>query len=212
MKSKKIIALGVSLVTIASNMLFFYPGDHSSSVSEEKKEVKEVRKSKKDRNQENQEITSTRKEIETSASLEEEQENSVSSDKKSVNVTQNETKGNKNNATSNYSNQQEQPKAQTPPPVSTPKVQTEWEKLGISEYDYYNSPGPNEGQIAFRGAESECERIATDITNTYGFVTHYGDVKSYSERYIGCWITVHLPNGNRMFYNEFKARESRGEF
>lgn len=95
------------------------------------------------------------------------------------------------------------------PPVP---VQTEWDKLGISEYDYYNSPGPNEGELAFRDAESKCDAVGTNISNKYGFVTHSGDVKSYSENYIGCWITIHLADGSWMFYREFLEREKRGEF
>ena len=90
--------------------------------------------------------------------------------------------------------------------------QNPWERLGISENDYYNSPAPNEGEIAFRESESKCDSVATSITNTYGFVTHFGDVYSYSESYIGCWITVHLPDGRKMFYNEFISRANRGEF
>lgn len=95
------------------------------------------------------------------------------------------------------------------PPVP---VQTEWEKLGISEYDYYNSPGENEGEIAFSDAVSVCDGVGANISDKYGLVTHSGDVKSYSENYIGCWITIHLADGSWMFYNEFKVREARGEF
>lgn len=89
---------------------------------------------------------------------------------------------------------------------------TAWEKLGISEEQYNNSPGPNEGEIAFRKPESVCESTANSITNMYAFVTHVGDVKSYSDKYIGCWITIHLPSGEWMFYGKFKEREKRGEF
>lgn len=97
----------------------------------------------------------------------------------------------------------------TPVVVNTP---TEWEKLGISEYDYYNSPRPNEGEIAFREPESTCDRVSQEIASQYHFRTQYGDVHSYSEDYIGCWIVVNMYDGSWMFYSEFKQREARGEF
>lgn len=87
-----------------------------------------------------------------------------------------------------------------------------WEKLGITENEYYNSPAPNEGELAFRDSETKCDQVENEITNKYTLVTHSGDVKSYSEKYLGCWITIYLPNNKWMFYNEFKLRESKGEF
>ena len=129
------------------------------------------------------------------------------SEEKSKNNTQNKTK--EENNSGSYRQENSSPTSSVSP---TPTQKTAWELLGISEYDYYNSPGPNEGELAFRESESKCDNVATSITNTYGFVTHFGDVYSYSESYIGCWITVHLPDGRRMFYNEFISRVNRGEF
>ena len=105
------------------------------------------------------------------------------------------------------------PKSPTSQPQpSSPPVQTEWGKLGISEYDYYNRPAPGEGEIAFSEAESKCDAVADNITNQYSFVTHTGDVRSRSENYLGCWITIHFADGSYMFYKEFMSRVNRGEF
>lgn len=94
--------------------------------------------------------------------------------------------------------------------TTTPKILTEWEKLGISEYDYYNTPTPNEGEIA--NEITDCDSKADEINVEYGFITHSGDVRSYSNNYLGCWITIHFNDGSWIFYNEFKARADRGEF
>lgn len=130
------------------------------------------------------------------------------SEQKSYESTQNTTKEEKNNSyVQNNSSTPISSVSSTPPVTQTP-----WGALGISEYDYYNNPAPNEGELAFRESESKCDSVATLIANQYGFVTHFGDVYSYSESYIGCWITIHLPDGRRMFYNEFMSRVNRGEF
>ena len=49
--------------------------------------------------------------------------------------------------------------------VETPL--TEWEKLGISEYDYYNTPSDNEGELAFKGDTSLCQNEINRLINQY---------------------------------------------
>ena len=129
----------------------------------------------------------------------------ILNEEKSNNNTQNKTK--EENNSGSYRQENSSPTSSVSPP---PAPKTAWELLGISEYDYYNSPAPNEGEIAKDIVD--CEAKSEEITNKYGFVTHSGDVYSYSENYIGCWITVHFPDGRRMFYNEFDSRANRGEF
>ena len=91
-----------------------------------------------------------------------------------------------------------------------PRTMTEWEKLGISEWDYYNSPAPNEGELATN--INDCDTEANNIISKYKLVAHSGDVYSYSDDYLGCWIVVNMSDGSWMFYNEFKNREKSGEF
>ena len=112
----------------------------------------------------------------------------------------------------NYQNQNNEIKPVDTIQTSANTEPTEWEKLGISEYQYYNEPSPNEGEIAFRDSMEKCESVAIDINNRYSFNTNYGDIYSYSEDYIGCWIIVYIENNNWIFYNEFKQREQSGEF
>ena len=90
------------------------------------------------------------------------------------------------------------------------KVLTEWEKLGISEWDYYHTPAPNEGEIATNIID--CDEEVNNIITKYRLVAHSGDTYSYSDDYLGCWIVIIFSDNSKMFYNEFKSREKTGEF
>lgn len=90
------------------------------------------------------------------------------------------------------------------------KTLNEWEKLGISEWDYYHTPAPNEGELAT--GISDCDNEANNIISKYKVVAHSGDTYSYSDDYLGCWIVIVFSDNSRIFYNEFKSREKTGEF
>lgn len=130
--------------------------------------------------------------------------NSISNEENNFSNANNYQQKNSNNSSNDY-----QPNNSNNT-TTIPKTLTEWEKLGISEYDYYNTPTPNEGEIA-KGI-TDCDSKAKEINDEYGFNVHSGDVKSYSDKYLGCWITIHFNDSSWMFYNEFKARADRGEF
>lgn len=160
---------------------------------QDKKSTEIVEKSKRENKKEN--VESSNQNVDSSNTT---KSNNNTNTTGKASTSNNKEKSNPNTTTNNYT-----------PPVP---VQTEWGKLGISEYDYYNSPGENEGEVAFRDAVSVCDSEGAKISDKYSLVVHTGDVRSYSEKYIGCWITVHLQDGSWMFYNEFKVREARGEF
>lgn len=204
--SLMLLGTGVSIDTLKNNPSEYKKLDDNVSIIEEKgvekskTKVKESEKKKQDE-----------KSTKTVEKEKEVNEKSGNQNAKSSTTTESNNYTNGNTGTSNN---KEKTNTNTVENSYTPPVpvQTEWEKLGISEYDYYNSPAKNEGEIAFRDAESVCDSVSANISNKYGLVTHFGDVKSYSENYIGCWITIHLADGSWMFYKEFLAREKLGEF
>lgn len=223
MKRRKILLVCICIITVLSCSFIIY-SKNKNNVKSISNFSNKIEKSDKPKN--NKSAGNDKKEDiveEKNKSTEEKKEKKDSQNrindvsKKSSNTTTNNTnekKDNSNNSTSNNSSNKSNNTTQSSSTssVKVEKTMTAWEKLGISEYEYYNSPGPNEGEIAFNKPESACESAANTITKMYAFVTHFGDVKSYSDRYIGCWITIHLPNGEWMFYGKFKEREKRGDF
>lgn len=86
---------------------------------------------------------------------------------------------------------------------------TEWEKLGISEYDYYNTPNENEGEVAFRGDASLCKNEINRLINLYydsgiDGGNYYTINGKYTHSYIGCGIKMYM-NGNSYTYNQIKS-------
>ena len=100
------------------------------------------------------------------------------------------------------------PSVSTTPPATTttPSVPqeplTEWEKLGISEYEYYNAKLFDWEEVASTDI-NECISDASRINNTYGFVTNYGYVSGKYVNTVGCWVTVNV-NGIEYYLNEFE--------
>lgn len=94
-------------------------------------------------------------------------------------------------------------------PIQPEKVLTEWEKIGISEYVYYNTPNDNEGELAIKGDIRSCKNELNRLLNTYydnGFdggntFTING---KYTHSYLGCGINVYI-NGKTYTYNQVKS-------
>ena len=91
--------------------------------------------------------------------------------------------------------------------VETPL--TEWEKLGISEYDYYNTPSDNEGELAFKGDTSLCQNEINRLINQYydsgiDGGNYYTINGKYTHSYLGCGIKIYM-NGNTYTYNQIKS-------
>lgn len=209
-KKKLVVTLSIFFILIVGAILFLIITDNKKSENKVKTDVTETKKVEekvKSDDETNEDVSAEEIEEQTS---EVNQEESVETQEVS-----NTTTNTSSSQTTSVSQQTTPTTSNSTQAVSTPvvvKQPTEWEKLGISEYDYYNSPRPNEGEIAFREPESKCERVSNEITNMYHFTTSYGDVHSYSEDYIGCWLIVYMRDGSWIFYKEFKQREARGEF
>lgn len=93
--------------------------------------------------------------------------------------------------------------------VEQKKEKTAWEILGISEYDYYNTPNDNEGELAFIGDTSLCKNEINRLVNTYyddgidggNYFTING---KYTYSYLGCGINMFI-NGKSYTYNQIKS-------
>ena len=91
----------------------------------------------------------------------------------------------------------------TQPPQTPSKPQTEWEKLGISEYEYYNAKLYDDEEVAFKNIV-DCKNEAIRINNTYDFVTNSGYVSGKYVNSVGCWVEVYI-DGKPYSLSEFKA-------
>lgn len=112
------------------------------------------------------------------------------------------------NNTTKETKVQEQPKTETvqPAPVQTQPVQqtqpepvreqTEWEKLGISEYDYYNSPMWSWARVDYSvkkyGSLEATHQACVDAGNQMEDITSFtcNNINSYSGDYLGEMLKV----------------------
>lgn len=90
-----------------------------------------------------------------------------------------------------------------------PRELTAWEKLGISEYDYYNTPSDNEGELAFKGSTSLCQNEINRLVNKYydsgiDGGNYYTINGKYTHAYLGCGIKMYM-NGNTYTYSQIKS-------
>ena len=124
--------------------------------------------------------------------------------KETKNIEQKQTTNN----TSKETKVQEQPKTETvqPAPVQTQPVQqpqpepvreqTEWEKLGISEYDYYNSPMWSWARVDYSvktyGSMEATHQACVDAGNKLEDITSFtcNNINSYSGDYLGEMLKV----------------------
>lgn len=96
-----------------------------------------------------------------------------------------------------------------PVPVEPVRELTEWEKLGISEYDYYNTPSENEGELAFKGSTGLCQNEINRLVNQYydsgiDGGNYYTVNGKYTHAYLGCGIKMYM-NGNPYTYSQIKS-------
>ena len=127
------------------------------------------------------------------------------------NVVNNNSNNESNNSqTNSNSNQNNSNNYVTPTPAPEPvKKLTEWEKLGISEYDYYNTPSDNEGELAFKGSTSLCQNEINRLVNIYydsgiDGGNYYTVNGKYTHSYLGCGIKMYM-NGNAYTYSQIKS-------
>ena len=111
------------------------------------------------------------------------------------------TESPKNNTTQSNNNQVQEP--------VVVKELTAWEKLGISEYDYYNTPSDNEGELAFKGSTSLCQNEINRLINKYydsgiDGGNYYTINGKYTHSYLGCGIKMYM-NGKAYTYSQIKS-------
>lgn len=93
---------------------------------------------------------------------------------------------------------QEEPKKEVvqEQPHVEPKVQTEWEKLGISEYDYYHSPMWSWARVDYRiedyGTFEQTHQACIDAGNSLEDIISFScsNINSYSGAYLGDMLKV----------------------
>ena len=104
--------------------------------------------------------------------------------------------------TQQQSGVQPQPSQPQAPQEQTVQPQTEWEKLGITEYEYYNAKMFDWEEIAYKNIQ-DCQNEASRINQKYSFVTNYGNVAGKYINTVGCWVMVYV-NGKGYYLNEFR--------
>ncbi len=221
-KKKRIIGLIILVLIILTAGIFIFGHNHINSQKNEKKSLE----TKSDIN------TNTKKEkVETIKEEKEQQEGSkedeleenkkttktVEENKSSQKTTTSNSNNNSNsNSNKNYSapsntqnnnNQQQEVKQEAPKPVVDNR--TAWEKLGISEYDYYNTPSDNEGELAFKGSTGLCQNEINRLVNTYydsgiDGGNYYTVNGKYTHSYLGCGIKMYM-NGKAYTYSQIKS-------
>lgn len=136
--------------------------------------------------------------------------NSNVENKYSESKTNNTTSNNQNNSITQPSNNKNSTNSDQPIAPTTPEKElTEWEKLGISEDAYYNTPSDNDGELVFKGDISLCKNELNRLLNAYyddGFdggntFTING---KYTYSYLGCGINVYI-KGNSYTYSQIKS-------
>ena len=208
-KRKLIILITVIFLTFLCGMIFLY-NNTQDTLKYENNKSPQMTKSKKKVFSKKADVGKTKQEIK------DEEISQIQEQTKSVNNETQETKkiveNNKTTLIQKNSNQSVSvPQNNTQPSVvqnsqssQAPSViaQTEWEKLGISEYEYYNAKLYSWQEIAYKNI-GECSNEAKRINDQHGFITNYGNVAGKYVNNVGCWVIVYV-NGQEYYLNEFK--------
>lgn len=83
------------------------------------------------------------------------------------------------------------------PPVIVETPKTAWEQLGISEYEYYNTPMTDGDEVAFKDSIERCEAEVERLKQQYfkqglSHGNSYDILGKYTHSYIGCGINVSI--------------------
>ena len=204
--NKKILITMITLILIillvVVGMYIFKNKDTSTNKNNEVKETL------KEENQNNSEINVDKNDEQSDEEIEE------SNDKENENVESNsndvdnsikENDSNNENSTpnkdnsNNNTNQSQNNNQSNSTSDDSPKEQTPWEKLGITEYEYYNTPVWSWQNVDF-GVDLEGDKYCANETDCLSKCQKYGDeylsqnnnggyncddVLSYSGRYLG---------------------------
>ena len=194
MKKKLLLIIPAVIILIVSITLVLRPKTDNQKIIKQDNKIEETSK-KEDKPiiQDNKEETVEKKE----------EQQIVESQKEEVKKT--EQKQSTNNVSTNNTPVQskEEPKTETVPvapvqqPVQEPpREQTEWEKLGISEYDYYNSPMWSWARVdysvktygSFDATHQACINAGNQLEDIISFSCT--NINSYSGDYLGDMLRV----------------------
>lgn len=203
--NKKIL---ITIITLISIILLVVVGiyifKNKDTSTNKNNEVKETLK---EENQNNSEINVDKNEEQNDETIEEsddKDDEDVESDSNDVDnsIKENDSNNevstpNKDNSSNNNTNQNNNVSNSTTD--DSPKEQTPWEKLGITEYEYYNTPVWSWQNVDF-GVDLEGDKYCANETDCLSKCQKYGDeylsqnnnggyncddVLSYSGRYLG---------------------------
>lgn len=204
--NKKIL---ITIITLISIILLVVVGIYIFKVRDTStNKNNEVKETLKEENQNNSEIDVDKNDEQNDEEIEE------SNDKENENVESNsndvdnsikENDSNNENSTpnkdnsNNNTNQSQNNNQSNSTSDDSPKEQTPWEKLGITEYEYYNTPVWSWQNVDF-GVDLEGDKYCANETDCLSKCQKYGDeylsqnnnggyncddVLSYSGRYLG---------------------------
>lgn len=216
MKKKILLIIVCILMFSVGSIFIFLKYDYKKENSNKKEEKIENQEEltkfhEEDNTNIESEIITENKETTTNNQTSDVKNNQVITNKSSKNTT---THKNTTPVESNVNNTPQyevvvpiEPDPPTQNVVETPL--TEWEKLGISEYDYYNTPSDNEGELAFKGDTSLCQNEINRLINQYydsgiDGGNYYTINGKYTHSYLGCGIKIYM-NGNTYTYNQIKS-------
>lgn len=203
--NKKIL---ITIITLISIILLVVVGiyifKNKDTSTNKNNEVKETLK---EENQNNSEINVDKNEEQNDEEIEESDDkddedvesnsNDVDNSIKENNSNNEVSTPNKDNSNNNNTNQNNNVSDNTTD--DSPKEQTLWEKLGITEYEYYNTPVWSWQNVDF-GVDLEGDKYCANETDCLSKCQQYGDeylsqnnnggyncddVLSYSGRYLG---------------------------
>lgn len=207
MKKKISILCSISLAVITAiapvdNTKFFSTKkvDKSSLVSKEKKKVVEEKMPKNKKSTETVEENNG----ETEEFVEEKMPSSNETEDK--NMEKNNYSRAENTATNDIAQNNAVNSVPTPAQVQQRRPQTEWEKLGITEYEYNNTPANSSDEINFKNI-AECQSEANRINQRgraekKNFVANYGYTPGAYVDVAGCWVKIWV-DGVKYKYSQF---------
>ena len=212
-KKKRIIGLIILVLIILTAGIFIFGHNHINSQKNEKKSLETKSDINKNSKREKVETITEDEEQQEEESKEEELEENKSSQKTTTSNSNNNSNSNSNKNYSapantqnnNNNNQQQEVKQEAPKPVVDNR--TAWEKLGISEYDYYHTEMYGARVDLYNTDISFCNSEARRILNSYEDVANtrsYSGTGKYTYSYIGCSVDVTFYDGRTVGYNEAK--------
>lgn len=149
----------------------------------------------------------TSEEIEREDKESENQSENDSSIESEKNVT-NQNQINTNTPNSSQNNNGVVQNTPPPEPVTPPQAspQTAWEKLGISEYEYYHTPLFANDYVDF-DSTAKCSAFIQAVKNYCQLDGGYQEVAGkYTGGSIGCRVRIYI-NGNTNSYNQLKSTD-----